>query len=112
MESVKLGNVVNLDVVLDSIAEADDTSLETCRAMGFVNISHSVTGRTVSIVFTSDEVVTVVELQLFLQRQIVELSAKGKLPVNLFLADVEVLHIEEAWGTLAGASHFCKHRII
>ena len=32
MKSVELGNVVNLDVILDSIAKTDETSLEMCRA--------------------------------------------------------------------------------
>jgi hypothetical protein len=55
-----------------------------------------VAGRAIPVIFTSDEVVAVMILQLLLQWKIVELSSQSKLPVNFFLADVEVLHIEEA----------------
>lgn len=33
--------------------------------------------------------------QFFLDRQVVELAAECELPVHLFLADVEVLDVEE-----------------
>lgn len=35
-------------------------------------------------------------LELLLQRQVIEFPSEGKLSVDFFLADVEVLHIEEA----------------
>jgi hypothetical protein len=42
------------------------------------------------------QVLKVVVLQLLLKRQFVELAAKSKLSIDFFLADVEVLDIEEA----------------
>ena len=42
------------------------------------------------------QVLEVVVLQLLFKRQFVELAAKSKLSVNFFLADVEVLDVEEA----------------
>lgn len=42
------------------------------------------------------QVLKVVVLQLLLKRQVVELAAEGKLSVDFFLADVEVLNVEEA----------------
>jgi hypothetical protein len=41
------------------------------------------------------QVFKVVVLELLLQRQIVELPSESKLSVDFFLADAEVLHIEE-----------------
>lgn len=58
-------------------------------------------GRTIAVIFTSDEVVAVMILQLLLQREIVELSAKSKLPVNFVLADIKVFNVEEAWRTFS-----------
>ena len=42
------------------------------------------------------QVLKVVVLQLLLKRQVVELAAKSKLSIDFFLADVEVLDVEEA----------------
>ena len=42
------------------------------------------------------QVLKVVVLQLFLKRQVVEFAAKSKLSIDFFLADVEVLDVEEA----------------
>lgn len=42
------------------------------------------------------QVLKIVVLQLLLKRQIVELAAKSKLSIDFFLADVEVLDVEEA----------------
>jgi hypothetical protein len=52
--------------------------------------------RTVAIVLAIVQVLEVVVLELLLQRQVVELPSEGKLSVDLFLADAEVLHVEEA----------------
>jgi len=41
------------------------------------------------------QVLKVVVLQLFLKRQVVELAAKSELSIDFFLADVEVLDVEE-----------------
>lgn len=109
VKSVKLWNIVDLDIVLNSIAKADDKLLAKF-IVSDLQLLHSVTGRAVSIVFASDEVITVVKLQLLLQWKIVELSAKSKLPVYLFLTDVEVLHVEEAWGNLSRGDSFGCNR--
>jgi hypothetical protein len=42
------------------------------------------------------QVLKVVVLQLLLKRQIVKFVAKSKLSIDFFLADVEVLDVEEA----------------
>lgn len=42
------------------------------------------------------QILEVVVLQLLLKRQVVELAAKSELSVDFFLADVEVLDVEEA----------------
>jgi hypothetical protein len=42
------------------------------------------------------QVLKVVVLQLLLKRQIVKFAAKSKLSIDFFLADVEVLDVEEA----------------
>lgn len=41
------------------------------------------------------QILEVVVLQLLLKRQVVELAAKSELSVDFFLADVEVLDVEE-----------------
>jgi hypothetical protein len=52
--------------------------------------------RTVAVVLAIVQVLKVVVLELLLQRQVVELPSESKLTVDFFLADSEVLHIEEA----------------
>jgi hypothetical protein len=42
------------------------------------------------------QVLEVVVLQLLLKRQVIELAAQSELSVDFFLADAEVLDIEEA----------------
>ena len=42
------------------------------------------------------QVLKIVVLQLLLKRQVVELAAKSKLPIDFFLADVEIFNVEEA----------------
>jgi hypothetical protein len=56
----------------------------------------SKSSRAVAIVLAIVQVLKVVILQLFLQRQVVELAAQSELSINFFLADAEVLDIEEA----------------
>lgn len=57
---------------------------------------HSMSGRAVGVVLSSCKITGAVELELLFERQRIELAAKGELVVDLFLADVEVLNIEEA----------------
>jgi hypothetical protein len=52
--------------------------------------------RAVTVVLAIVQVFEVVVLELLLQRKIIELPPESKLTVDLFLADAEVLHIEEA----------------
>lgn len=65
---------------------------------------HSVASWTVTIIVTTDEVVAAVILEFLLDGQVIKLSSEGKLPINLLLGDVEVLHIEE---TLRKVRLFC-----
>lgn len=58
--------------------------------------SHSVTSWAVAIVVAADEGFVAVVLEFLLQRQSVELPSEGKLSVDLFLGDVEVLDVKEA----------------
>jgi hypothetical protein len=52
--------------------------------------------RAVAVVLAVVQVLEVVVLELLLQGEVVELPSEGKLSVDLFLADAEVLHVEEA----------------
>jgi hypothetical protein len=52
--------------------------------------------RTVAIVLAIVQVLEVVVLELLLQGEVVELPSEGELTVDFFLADAEVLHVEEA----------------
>lgn len=54
------------------------------------------TSRAVAIVVTTDKVIAAVILELLLDGQGVELSSKSELPINLLLADIEVLHVKES----------------
>ena len=54
-------------------------------------------GRAIAVVITAHKVGAIVILEFLLKGQRIELSPESELPINLFLADVEVLHIEEAW---------------
>jgi hypothetical protein len=58
---------------------------------------HSVSCRTVRVVFTPLKITRTMELKLLFKRQGIELPAKSELVVDLFLTDVEVLHIEEPY---------------
>jgi hypothetical protein len=51
----------------------------------------------VSIVFASRKVFGIVKLQLFLKWKGIKFASKSKLAVHLFLADAEILHVEEAY---------------
>ena len=57
------------------------------------------------------QVLEVVVLQLLLKRQVVELTAKSKLSIDFFLADVEVLHVEEA-NMLSGVSQLLSELLL
>lgn len=51
--------------------------------------------RAVAIILSIVQILKVVELQLLLERQVVELPAQSELAVDFFLADTKVLDIEE-----------------
>ena len=54
------------------------------------------TSGSVSIVLTTLQVIAVVVLEFLLEWQGVEFPSQGKLAVDFFLADVEILDVEEA----------------
>jgi hypothetical protein len=95
VSAVEFRDVVHLHVVFDAVSEAGLVSfyLELEGEGGDV---HAMSGGTVPVVFASLEIVRVVVLEFLLEWERVEFAAKGKLPVDFFLADVEVLDIEEA----------------
>ena len=64
--------------------------------------------RAVTVVLAVVQVLEVVVLELLLQRQVIELSPKSELPVDFFLADAEVLHIEEADMLCSVGKLFCQ----
>jgi len=78
MMSVKLGKIVDLDVVRDTRCERTKTS------------------RSITVVIPRFEIFDVVVLELFFQREVIELASQCELAVYFFLADVEVVDIEEA----------------
>lgn len=78
--AVKLGDVVDLDVV-------DDARGQVAEA-----------GGAVAIVLAAFEVLEVVIFELFVQRQVVEFAAQGELTVDFFLADAEVFDVEKPFG--------------
>lgn len=53
--------------------------------------------RTIRVVFTPFKVTGAVELELLFKWQGIELPPQSELVVDLFLTDVEVLHIEESY---------------
>lgn len=56
----------------------------------------AVTSWSVSIVLTTLQIIAVVILEFFLEWQGVEFASQGKLAVDFFLANIEVLDVEEA----------------
>ena len=63
---------------------------------GAICLLHSMSGRTVRVVFTPFKVTGAVELEFLFKWQGIELPPQSELVVDLFLTDVEVLHIEES----------------
>ena len=57
---------------------------------------HSVSGWSVAVVLATIKISAVVELELFFKRKSIELPTQSKLAIDFFLADVEVLYVEEA----------------
>ena len=53
-------------------------------------------GRTVGVVFAPLKITGAVELELLFKWQGIELPPQSELVVDLFLTDVEVLHVEES----------------
>jgi hypothetical protein len=67
-----------------------------CESSGGCRNILSQSCRAVTVVLAVVQVLEVVVLELLFQRQFVELPSESKLSVDFFLADAEVLHIEEA----------------
>ena len=78
MMSIELRKVVDLDVVRDTRSKRAETS------------------RTISVVISRFKSFDVVVLEPFLQREVVKLTAQGKLAVYFLLANVEVVDVEES----------------
>jgi hypothetical protein len=92
---VKFGEVVDLDVVDDRFRESEWSadSWVLLRSRSHILPESS---RAVAVVLAIVQVLEVVVLQLLLQRQVVELAAQSELSIDFFLADAEVLDVEEA----------------
>lgn len=54
-------------------------------------------GRTITVILAFFQVTRGMVLELFFEREGIELPPKSKLAVNFLLGDVKVLDIEEAW---------------
>lgn len=92
--AIKLGKVVDLNVVLDSVGESDGLVSDTAyNRIGVYPLPQS--SRAVAIILAIVQVLKIMILELFLEWQVVKLSAQSELAVDFFLADTEVLHIEE-----------------
>ena len=78
MMAIKLGKVVNLNVIRDTWGKRAET------------------GRPVTIVIARFKSFDIVVLKSFFQRKVIELTTQSKLAVYLLLADVEVIDVEEA----------------
>lgn len=53
------------------------------------------TGWSITVILPLNKVIRIVEFQLFFEWQSIKLATEGKLAIDFFLADVEVLDIEE-----------------
>jgi hypothetical protein len=84
MMAIKLGKVVDLDIICDTRGKGAKTS------------------RAVTVVIARFKSFDVMVLEPFFQRQVVKLTAESKLAVYLFLTDVEVVDVEETSCTLDG----------
>lgn len=93
--SVELGNVVYLHVILDAVSKADQ-SVSTLPLPYSKGVLHAVTSWSVPIVLAPLQIIAVVILELLLEWQSIECTSQGKLAIDLFLGDVEVLDVEEA----------------
>lgn len=110
MKAIELGNVVDLNVVLDTISKSysqEKARCQLCRPLRHIKcprvdkivieiVSHSMSRRTISVVVATHEIIRIVVLELLFKRKRVEFSSQGKLSVDLLLGDVEVLDVEEA----------------
>ena len=94
MIAIELGHVVNLDIVLDLGGE---TVCRSAQSASKATQQHLLpqTGRSISIIFATLEVLKVVVPQLLVEWKIIELAAKGELPIHFFLANAKVLDVEE-----------------
>ena len=78
MMAIKLGKVVNLNVIRDAWGKRAEA------------------GRSVTIVIAGLESFDIVVLESFFQREVIELTTQSKLAVYLLLTDVEVVDVEES----------------
>lgn len=94
--SVELGDVVYLHVILDAVPKADQlaSSLPLPYSKG---VLHAVASWSVSIVLATLQIIAVMILEFLLEWQSVECTPQGKLAIDLFLGDVEVFDVEEAY---------------
>lgn len=72
--AIKLGNVVDLNIILDTVTHADEESV-TFYSLRFRPFSHAVTGRSVSVILAVDKIIGVVILQFLLERKVIEFAA-------------------------------------
>lgn len=72
--SVKLGNVVHLDIVSNTISEATE-SVTFNPSINRQKDLHAMSSRSVSIILSSGEIVGIMEFELLLQRETVKLSS-------------------------------------
>jgi len=71
--AIKLGNVVDLNIILNTVTHADEKSVRfyTSRLKLF---SHAVTSRSVSVILAIDKIIRVVIFQFLLKREIIEFA--------------------------------------
>lgn len=71
--AIKLGNVVDLNIILDTVTHADEESVKFY-SLKFRAFSHAVTGRSVSVILAVDKIIGVVILQFLFKREIIEFA--------------------------------------
>lgn len=99
VETVKFRDVVDLDIVYNAVNQprmSSDQYLKIGLTYARGN-SLSKAGWTVTVVLSTFQILGIVELESFFQREIVEFATQCKLSVNFFLGNTEVCYVEEAW---------------
>ena len=72
--SIEFGNIVHLDIVPDAVSKA----CRVRRVDQTFNVErdlHAMSGRSVPVILSSREIVSIVEFELFLQREPIKLSS-------------------------------------